>query len=79
MTTATDAQVDYTLRSMSLEDEARALPRSAPLSARYVRHMAQIAYRAAKAELDDPEPPERMCSVCHGSRRCDLDAHRNRP
>ncbi len=78
MTTAEVAQVTYIERQIALDDKARALPASQPLTARTIRNYAAIAYRAAKAEMDDPEPPERMCALCHGVRRCDLEAHRSR-
>ena len=79
MTTAEVAQVEYLARSVLMEDEARTLPPSQPLSARYLRNAARIAYRASKAEIDNPDSPERMCGTCHGVRRCDIQAHRNRP
>jgi hypothetical protein len=79
MTTAEVAQVDYVADQIRLDDAARALPATQPLTARTIRNYARIAYRAAKAERENPDSPERMCGTCHGVRRCDIQAHRNRP
>ncbi len=77
MTTAEVAQVRYVERQIWLDDKARDTPAAQPLTARTLRNYARIAYRAAKAEKDNPEPAMvRSCPICCGVRVCDWDAHR---
>jgi hypothetical protein len=76
MTTAAEsARLDYLEDQVALDDEARATPSTMPLTARYRRHMAAVAYRAARAEQIDPEPEVRPCHICRGVRACDFAAH----
>jgi len=76
-TRAQHAAADLTLRVTWLDDYARQLEDTgAPLKARIIRHRAALAYRAAKAELANPEPRVRPCGTCHGIRSCDWDIHR---
>lgn len=79
MNIAEKLQVQYTERQIRLDDIARRdLAKGEALTARIHRNFARIAYRAAKAEVDDPEPGPRPCSLCKGVRTCDIKAHRAR-
>jgi hypothetical protein len=75
LSTRQAAQVDYTLDTVRLDDYARSLPSTMPLTARTVRHWAAITYRAGMAEKDNPEPRVRPCGICGGVRQCDWDKH----
>jgi hypothetical protein len=79
LTLAQLAGADYASRITDLDDYARTLEASgAPLKARTIRHKAAILHRAARAELIDPEPPERRCGTCGLVTVCDIAAHRER-
>jgi hypothetical protein len=69
------AQVDYVADVIRLDDFARDLPSTMPLTQRIVRNYAAVAYRAGKAEYTDPEPRVRPCGICHGIRSCDWAVH----
>lgn len=70
------ASRDYMADQVALDDEARLTPATMPLTARYRRHMAAVAYRAARAEQTDPEPGNRPCGICHGIAKCLIAVHR---
>ena len=46
-----------------------------PLTRRYARNMAAVAYRAAKAEQTDPEPAPASCGICGGVFTCFIRVH----
>jgi hypothetical protein len=75
MTTGETAQVDYVTDVVRLEDFARDILPTMPISVRIVRNYAAIAYRAGRAEMIDPEPRVRPCRICHGIRSCDWSVH----
>lgn len=75
MTIAEVAQVRYVERQIWLDDKAREIAPTMPLSARVVRNYARIAYGAAKAEQTNPEPGVRPCGICRGVQACDWMAH----
>ena len=77
LTLAQLAGADYSARITDLDDYARTLT-AAPLKARTIRHQAAILIRAARAELVDPEPPDRRCSICGLVTVCDIAAHREK-
>lgn len=66
----------YIEDQVALDDEARQTPSTMPLTARYRRNMAAVAYRAARAEKLDPEPGVRPCGICHGVAKCLIAVHR---
>ena len=71
MTRGETAQVDYVADVVRLDDYARSIVATMPLSSRVVRNYAAIAYRAGRAEYTDPEPRVRPCGICRGVRSCD--------
>ncbi len=77
MTIAEVAQTEYTLRVIALEEKARSLPDTMPLTRRQVHWWAKIAYRAAKAEQVNPDNPPIKCGTCGGERVCDIEHHRS--
>jgi hypothetical protein len=75
MTIAIEAERAYRADAIRIRVEAMnpaTMPDTAALAEEYLR----IAIRAAHAEHDDPAPPLRVCSTCHGLLKCDLDVHR---
>ncbi len=81
MTIAEVAQVEYVAMQIRLDDQARNTPATMPLTVRQIRNYARIAWRAAKAELDNPKPRMVQCGVCQGVDKCDKELHQhvNRP
>ena len=81
MTIAEVAQVEYVAMQIRIDDFARELAVKAPLKAAIYRNYARIAWRAAKAELDNPKPRMVQCGVCQGVDKCDKELHQhvNRP
>ena len=75
MTTAEVARVSYVEAQIRLDVQARRTPAGMPLTAAHIRNGARIAWRAARAELDDPEPDAAPCNVCRGAEVCNLAAH----
>ena len=66
----------YASRSLQLDKDARLLPTSMALTYRIAKHYAFIAYRAARAEVLDPDPdPNSPCAVCGGTMVCYWKLH----
>jgi hypothetical protein len=76
MTTAEVARGAYVEAQIRLDVQARRTPAGMPITAATIRNYARIAWRAARAELDDPEPDAvRPCPICRGVEVCNLAKH----
>jgi hypothetical protein len=78
MTIAEVARHDYVKARFRMDDKALKMSDAMPLTKRLVRNYAAIAWRAAEAEIVDPEPVPYPCIYCGGIRVCDWSEHAKR-